>query len=296
MANEVAWIKLTTDMFDNRKIKHLRRLPDGNNIVLIWVMLLTMAGRCNSGGMIFLTENIPYTPKMLADELDFEENTVQLALTALEQLNMIVTNQGFFAIAGWEEHQNIDGLEKIREQNRIRKQKQRANQKLLSDVSRDSHGTVTQCHAIDKDKEEDKEKDVLSKDNTRKKPTKHKHGEFQNVLLTDSEFEKLADDFGSDLRDKAITFLDAYIEEKGYKSRSHNLAIKRWVIDAVTKNNQSGKKGNGRKEIVPNWCSEEYEEMVQNHRPVYKKKPKTAAEDEGVRARAEALQKELANK
>ena len=85
---EIKWIKITTDMFDNRKIKHLRKLPEGNNIVLIWVMLLTMAGRCNAGGMIFLTENIPYTPKMLADELGFEENTVKLALQFLEQFNM----------------------------------------------------------------------------------------------------------------------------------------------------------------------------------------------------------------
>ena len=128
---DVKWIKLTTDMFDNRKIKHLRRLPEGNNIVLIWVMLLTMAGRCNSGGMIFLTENIPYTPKMLADELDFEENTVQLALKALEQLNMVVTDQGYFAIAGWEEYQNIEGMDKIREQNRIRQANYKAKQKLL---------------------------------------------------------------------------------------------------------------------------------------------------------------------
>ena len=66
-----------------------------------------------------------------------------------------------------------------------------------------------------------------------KKPTKHKHGQFQNVLLTDVEFEKLGDDFGTDLRDSAIAFLDAYIEEKDYKSKSHNLAIRRWVIDAV---------------------------------------------------------------
>ena len=139
MANDVKWIKITTDMFDNRKIKHLRRLPDGNNIVLIWVMLLTMAGRCNSSGMIFLTENIPYTPKMLADELDFEETTVTLALQALEKFNMIVTNAGFFTIAGWEEYQNIEGMDKIREQNRLRKQKQRENQKLLPDVSRDGH-------------------------------------------------------------------------------------------------------------------------------------------------------------
>ncbi len=155
---DIKWIKITTDMFDNRKIKHLRKLTEGNNIVLIWVMLLTMAGRCNSGGMIFLTENIPYTPKMLADELGFEENTVQLALQALEQFNMVVTDQGYFSIAGWDEYQNIEGMEKIREQNRLRKAAQRERQKALP-MSRDSHVTVTVGHGIDKDIEEDKEID-----------------------------------------------------------------------------------------------------------------------------------------
>jgi len=155
---EIKWIKLTTDMFDNRKIKHLRRLPEGDSIVLIWVMLLTMAGRCNAGGMIFLTENIPYTPKMLANELDFEESTVILAINSLEELNMITTANGHLAIAGWEEYQNIEGLDKIREQNRLRKQRQREQQKLPKpDMSRDSHGTVTQCHATDKEKEEEEE-------------------------------------------------------------------------------------------------------------------------------------------
>ena len=158
---EVKWIKITTDMFDNRKIKHLRKLPDGNNIVLIWVMLLTMAGRCNSNGMVFLTKNIPYTPKMLADELDFEENTVKLALQSLEQLEMIVTDNGFFSIPGWEEHQNAEALEKIREQNRIRKQKQREKQKIecVTEMSRDVSVTNLGSHATDIDKEEDKEKD-----------------------------------------------------------------------------------------------------------------------------------------
>ena len=158
---EVKWIKLTTDMFDNRKIKHLRRLPDGNNIVLIWVMLLTMAGRCNSGGMIFLTENIPYTPKMLADELDFEENTVQLALGALQQLNMIVTDNGFFSIAGWEEYQNIEGMDKIRQQNRIRQKKWYDNQKQLQEPNAKPNVSITQPNATDKeeDKEKDKDKD-----------------------------------------------------------------------------------------------------------------------------------------
>ena len=141
---EVKWVKLTTDMFDNRKIKYLRKLPEGNNIVLIWVMLLTMAGSCNSGGMIFITENIPYTPKMLADELDFEENTVVLALEALERLDMILTDNGVFTIAGWEEYQNIEGMDKIRVQNRERKRLQRERQRqALLDESRDCHVTVT---------------------------------------------------------------------------------------------------------------------------------------------------------
>lgn len=153
---DIKWIKITTDMFDNRKIKHLRKLPEGNNIVLIWVMLLTMAGRCNSGGLIFLTENIPYTPKMLADELDFEETTVQLALRALEEFNMIVTDQGFFTIAGWEEYQNIEGMDKIREQNRIRKQNQRERQRL---ALKEGHVKSRDSHATEEDKEEDKDKE-----------------------------------------------------------------------------------------------------------------------------------------
>ena len=158
---EVKWVKLTTDMFDNRKIKHLRKLPEGNNIVLIWVMLLTMAGRCNSGGMIFLTENIPYTPKMLADELGFEENTVILALQVLEQLDMIVTDNGFFAIAGWEEYQNADRLAEIREYNRLAQQKSRAKKKLLKDVN-DKSMTSQRCH--DTDVEVDKEQRDIDKD------------------------------------------------------------------------------------------------------------------------------------
>jgi predicted phage replisome organizer len=152
-------------MFDNRKVRHLRRLPEGNNIVLIWVMLLTMAGRCNAGGMIFLTENIPYTPKMLADELDFEESTVRLALDALERLNMIVADEGFFAIAGWEEHQNTDGLERIRESKRIAQAKWREKKKELpaaSHVDSTVDNERISVDATDKDKEEDIE--TLSKE------------------------------------------------------------------------------------------------------------------------------------
>ena len=64
-------------------------------------------------------------------------------------------------------------------------------------------------------------------------PIKQKFGKYQNVLLTSDEFNELLNDFRKELIDKAIKFLDEYIEEKGYESNSHCLTIRRWVIGAV---------------------------------------------------------------
>lgn len=162
---DVKWIQLSIDMFNNRKIKYLRSLPEGNNIILIWVALLTIAGRCNAGGMIFLTENVPYSPEMLASELDFEKNTVLLALEALKRLGMIQDYNDALLITGWEEHQNIDGLARIKEQNRIRKQRQREREAVKIECHVTGHANVTPCHATDKeldiDIDKEKNKDIV---------------------------------------------------------------------------------------------------------------------------------------
>ncbi len=178
--------------------------------------------------MIFLTENIPYTPKMLADELDFEESTVRLALEALERLGMIVTAGEFFAITGWEEHQNIEGLDKIREQTRKRVAKHRET-KRLSSGNDTCNATVTQGNAIDIDIEEDKEldKDKNISNSTPKKPVKHKYGEYNNVLLTDDELEKLQYEY-PDYQDR-IERLSSYIASTGKAYKSHYATIRNWA-------------------------------------------------------------------
>lgn len=81
--------------------------------------------------------------------------------------------------------------------------------------------------SIDKDR---LDKDSIGKDNDM--PAKHKHGAYGHVMLTDAEADKLRLDFGV-YADAAIKFLDEYIEEKGYKAKSHYLSIRRWVIGAV---------------------------------------------------------------
>lgn len=159
--SEIKWVKITTDMFDNPKIKFLRRLSHGNSCVLIWIMLITIAGRCNAGGKIFITEGLPYDNKDLADELGFPENVLKHALQQFEMLDMIEKDGKYIVLTGWEEYQNIQGLELIREQNRKRKQRQREKDKeddMSRDMSRDGHVTSHQCHATDK--EEDKDIDI----------------------------------------------------------------------------------------------------------------------------------------
>ena len=167
---EVKWVKITTDMFDNRKIKHLRRLDNGDNLALIWVMLLTIAGRSNADGCLYLTEGMPYDAAMLSDELGFDEQTIDFALKTMVQLRMIIKEKGVFRIAGWEEYQNVEGMEKIKEQNRVRKQRQRVKKEISDDVSRDTsrdshvtcHADVTLCHATEEEEEGEEEKEFHS--------------------------------------------------------------------------------------------------------------------------------------
>lgn len=158
---EVKWIKLHTAMFDNSKIRYIRTLPEGNNMVLIWVMLLSKAGKCNASGFIFLTENIPYTSQMLAAEFGFDLYLIELALATFVKLNMIQLEEHIIKIAGWEEHQNIDGLDRIRKQTRKRVAKYRENQKQLS-CNVTSNDTVTEGNAIEEEREEEIDINIYS--------------------------------------------------------------------------------------------------------------------------------------
>ena len=71
------------------------------------------------------------------------------------------------------------------------------------------------------------------------KPTnvKHKYGEYKHVMLKDEELQKLQAEYQN--WQELITYLDEYIEMKGYKAVNHYLAIKKWVIKAVASQNTS---------------------------------------------------------
>lgn len=163
--SNVKWIKVMTDMFDNRKIKQIEQLPDGDSIIVIWVKLLCLAGNVNECGFVFFTKEIPYTDEMMATEFNRPVSTIRLALQTFQRFGMVEIINDVIKISNWENYQNVDGMDKLREQTRKRVAKYREKQKhLLEDKGKkDSNATcnvtVTECNAIEEDKEEDIERD-----------------------------------------------------------------------------------------------------------------------------------------
>ena len=156
---DVKWIKITTSMFDDEKIRIIESMPDADAILVIWIKLLTLAGKNNTNGFIFLSENIPYTDEMLSTIFNRPLNTVRLALQTFKQFGMIdYDDKNFLFLVNWEKHQNIEGLEKIREQTRKRVAKHRENQKALTgDVTL----PVTQSNATEKNKNRTEKKENI---------------------------------------------------------------------------------------------------------------------------------------
>ncbi|HFI5804121.1 TPA: phage replisome organizer N-terminal domain-containing protein, partial [Listeria monocytogenes] len=164
----IQWIKLSVNMFDDEKIKLLEKMPEGNQMLIVWIRLLALAGKTNDKGRIYLNENVPYTEDMLATLFNRDVGIIRVTLHTLQGFGMIQkTENGLIEIENWEKHQNVDGMERVREQTRKRVEKHREAMRQNRIASGDSKGdkecnvtssvTVTQSNAIDIDKELDKD-------------------------------------------------------------------------------------------------------------------------------------------
>jgi predicted phage replisome organizer/uncharacterized phage protein (TIGR02220 family) len=162
--SEVKWIKLSTHMFEDEKIRLIETMPDADTILVIWIKLLSQAGKTNASGYIYLNENIPYTDEMLSTIFNRPLSTVRLALKTFQQFGMIdISDNHFISIENWEKHQNIAGLEKIREQTRQRVAKHRENKQLPSKENVTLH--VTDGNATEEELELEEELDKEKKKN-----------------------------------------------------------------------------------------------------------------------------------
>lgn len=177
--SDIKWIKITTNIFDNEKIRIIESMPEGDSIIVIWFKILVLAGNINDNGFVYFTRDIPYTDQMMATLFNRPLSTIQMALSTFEKFGMIEIIDDLIHVSNWERYQNVDGMEKIREQTRLRVAKCREKKKLECNAT--SNATVTQCNDIDKEEDKDIDKD----NNPPKSPLKK--DEWQEQMLNERD-------------------------------------------------------------------------------------------------------------
>lgn len=184
--NEVKWIKLEVGMFDGMSFKKIKRAKIGgesfrDKLTAVWFELMDFAGKCNNDGALSRNkempcenDEIPYTElEDIATMIDRDEEELKLCMSFFIKEGMVSIIDDVYSLSNWSKYQNEEGLNKIKEQNRLRKQKQRKREKELlpaechaeqRDMSRDVSRDVTlQNKNIERDIEIDKEKDNIYK-------------------------------------------------------------------------------------------------------------------------------------
>lgn len=85
------------------------------------------------------------------------------------------------------------------------------------------------------------DKEHSNKDIEKKAPRK-KHGEYNHILLTEDQYNKLLNDFGPQRLSEVIKRMDEWIQLKGKGYKDYNLAIRKWLKDEKTVPQQNQKK------------------------------------------------------
>jgi predicted phage replisome organizer len=230
---EVKWIKVSTEMFNNnRKIKQIECMPEGDSILVIWLKLLLLAGNINDGGAIYLTPEIPYTDEMLANELRRPITTVRLALNTFQAFGMVEIIDDIMHLSSWEKYQSTDKLAEIREQTRQRVAKSR-EKKRLEGCNVTGNATVTLRNAIEEEGEKDKEKDIHSITPAPDVENSESQRSYVGgslgrglVMLSQEQMDDLLDKLSVEEFDKYVGIV-ADCEEKGqhFKKKTHYQAI-----------------------------------------------------------------------
>ena len=254
------WIKLSTGIFDDEKIKLIELLPEGDSLLIIWLKLLCFAGKTDNDGVFRLTEKIPYNEEMLAGIFGRKLTTVRTALKVFQDYGMLEIIDGAYALSNWVKYQNeSDALSKSKEKNRIRQKKWYYKHKkpLLEATSQkpnvrpnDSNVSLT---PTEEEEEVEEDKDIYSSCCSNSKQRKVKDGHsavsdfyIHNIRPTPSEYElncllDLADEYSDTW---TIEALKETIKGGGRGLRYTEKILERWK-DEGYKSRPAGRKRSG---------------------------------------------------
>lgn len=208
------WLKLKKDFFQQHQIKVLKSLPNGRLYALIYLEL--MAESTSHNGELRYSKLIPYDIITLSAVLDEDKDNVEKAIEILKNLELleilddgtIYMNEVSRMIGSASNNDNANRVRNFRE-----KQKELALQNVMTDITKDNESI---------------EYRVKSKENRVKNNNKHKHGEYNNVLLSDEELEKLKIEFPNDYQER-IERVSSYCASTGKSYKNYLATIRNWA-------------------------------------------------------------------
>ncbi|MBN1069250.1 hypothetical protein DVW02_14835 [Clostridium botulinum] len=158
-------IKLKVDMYSDTKFKIIDTMEERDLIHYIWTRLLTLAGKVNLEGELYLSKSIPYTIETLALEFNRSAKKVEIALKAFMDLEMVeLTKDSVYRVRNFAKHQNIKSKKK---EHHIDKLETVDNIEVAVDKSSDIDGIVN--------------KELVVKDD-RKKSTSNIYNKREDVI------------------------------------------------------------------------------------------------------------------
>mgnify|MGYP003305132685 CR=1 FL=1 len=215
------WLKLKRDFFKRHDVRIIEQMPNGKDYILFYLKMLLES--IDHEGALRFSETIPYNEQMLSVITDTNVDVVKSAMAVFVELGMIELLEDRTIYMN--EVQKLIGSESAVAE-RVRKH--RENRKLLQCNTDETKGNTE--IEIDKeiDKEKEKEIELLPSVSARAKPTRHKYGQYKNVLLSDEDMEKIKAEFPADW-ELRIERLSEYIESKGAKYKNHLATIRSWA-------------------------------------------------------------------
>ena len=250
------YLKLKDNFFDSDEMIILESMPDGyiySNILLkLYLRSLKYQGR------LMFNDKIPFNSTMLAQVTRHSVGDVEKSIRIFNDLGLIeVLDNGAIYLA---DIQNFIG-ESSTEADRKRGYRQRIElekQALLtsgqmSDKCPDKNPPEIEIE-LEKDIEIEKE---IKKEPKKKNTTRHKYGEYKNVLLSDDQLEKLKSEFPDDWEQR-IDRVSEYCESTGKTYKNYLATIRNWAKKDKTQPNQPIRKKQPyvRQEKLPEWANE----------------------------------------
>jgi predicted phage replisome organizer len=158
---EIQWFKVESNIFSNRKIQIILKLPEGDTYFRVWMQLISLAVESNNEGRLEIGENNPMTIENFSKIMGKSKKKVQRIIEEFVKLEMLVKEEETFLIKNWNKYQSIEKYEKYQRQNRERQRKYR--EKLKSEKEK---GNVIQMlgNAEEKNK---KDLEAIKEENIR---------------------------------------------------------------------------------------------------------------------------------